>query len=241
VHGKQKAYLELVEKRKECGLCGTALTNPSRCEGGVHDNTGHIGPWTQWQGNLHADLMLIAQDWGGTEYYIQYRGKEEDTNITNKRVCELLTSIGVSIELPNRDGERMLFFTNAVLCFRPGLLTTGPQIKSRCFTNCSTAFLRPQVELVNPKVVVTLGRMAYRSLMTAYGKKPKERMREAVTEAVELTEGTCLVPVFHPGNNGTRSRSFENQKQDWQRVRNALADRDSSLLRVPAASVPRRD
>jgi DNA polymerase len=34
----------------------------------VYDNQGHIGPWTQWQGNLNAELMIVGQDWGGTEY-----------------------------------------------------------------------------------------------------------------------------------------------------------------------------
>ena len=165
--------------------------------------------------------MVIAQDWGGTEYYIGCKGLEKDTNTTNKRVCELLASVGIRIQLPKQTHEGPLFFTNAVLCLRPGLLT-GPPIESRCFANCSEAFLRPQVELVNPRVVLTLGRMAYRSLMTAYGLKPKERMREAVNETVELTKHTWLVPVFHPGNNGTRSRSFEKQKEDWQRVKGIL-------------------
>ena len=145
---------------------------------------------------------------------------EEDTNTTNRRVCELLTSIGISIQLPQQSRNSALFFTNSVLCLRPGRLT-GP-IKSHWFTNCSTNFLRPQVELVNPKVVVTLGHMAYRSLLKAYSLRPKPKMRDAVQEIVRLPGGSVLVPVFHPANNGTRSRSFEVQKGDWQRVRLAL-------------------
>ncbi len=31
------------------------------------------------------------------------------------------------------------------------------------------AFLRPQIELVNPKVVATLGFKAYRAVLSAYG------------------------------------------------------------------------
>jgi uracil-DNA glycosylase family 4 len=164
--------------------------------------------------------MVIAQDWGGVDYFIDHKGLEEDTNTTNKRVCGLLSSIGISIQLPQQTRNSALFFTNSVLCLRPGRLT-GP-IKTRWFTNCSTTFLRPQVELVNPKVVVTLGHMAYCALLKAYSLTPKPRMREAVQEIVRLPGGNLLVPVFHPGNNGTRSRSFENQKADWQRVRIAL-------------------
>jgi uracil-DNA glycosylase family 4 len=219
---KQERYSKLVEKRKDCRLCGPlGLTNPSECEGGVYDNTGHIGPWTQWQGNLDARVMVIAQDWGGKVYYVNHRGLEEDDNTTNRRIRELLASVNIQIKLPpEQQDEGPLFFTNAVLCLKPGLLT-GP-VKSSWFSNCATNFLRPQVELVNPKVVVTLGYMAYRSLMRAYALPHKALMREAVQESVRLPRGNVLVPMYHPGNNGTRSRSFENQKTDWQHVRKAL-------------------
>jgi len=75
---------------------------------------------------------------------------------------------------------------------------------------------------VNPKVIATLGYMAYAALLNAYGIRPRERMREAVRDTLLLPGGNALVPVYHPGNNGSRSRSFEHQKADWQRVRQAL-------------------
>lgn len=218
---KRQQYAELVAKRKACRLCAShGLTNPSVCKRGVYDTTGHIGPWSQWQGNLDAELMVIAQDWGGVEYFIDFKGLEQDKNATNRRICDLLFSIDISIDLPRQSRNSVLFFTNSVLCLRPGRLT-GP-IKARWFHNCSTSFLRPQVELVNPKVIVTLGYMAYRALLRAYEIRPKQRMREAVQETIRLPGGNTLVPVYHPGNNGSRSRSFEHQKGDWQRVRQAL-------------------
>lgn len=219
---KQIAYSQLVTMRKACGRCeGLGLTNPSICKGGVYDTHGHIGPWTRWQGNLAADLMVIGQDWGGTEYYIEHHGLEEDINPTNKRLRDLLASIGIQIGLPQQpQRESPLFFTNSILCLRRGRLTGT--INLRSFSNCATAFLRPQVELVNPKVVATLGYVAYRSLLKAYGMQPKPRMRDAAQEVVELPTGASLVPVYHPGNNGTRSRTFEEQKLDWQRVQVAL-------------------
>jgi uracil-DNA glycosylase family 4 len=164
--------------------------------------------------------MVIGQDWGGVDYYIEHKGLEDDTNTTNRRLCALLSSIGISIDLPRQSRNSVLFFTNAVLCLRPGRLT-GP-IKSQWFRNCSTSFLRPQVELVKPKVIVTLGYMAYSALLDAYAIRPRQLMREAVQDTLLLPGGNALVPVYHPGNNGSRSRSFEQQKTDWQRVRRAL-------------------
>jgi uracil-DNA glycosylase family 4 len=164
--------------------------------------------------------MVIAQDWGGEVYYIKHKGLEKDDNTTNRKVCELLESVNIQIRLPfETQDDRPFFFTNAVLCLKPGLLT-GP-VKWSWFNNCGREFLRPQVELVNPKVVVTLGYRAYHSLMKAYALPRKALMREAVQESVRLPGGNVLVPVYHPGNNGTRSRSFEDQKIDWQRVKKA--------------------
>ena len=222
IMSKQERYAKLVERRKACGLClSTGLTNPSKCEGGAYDQTGHIGPWTQWQGNLNARVMVIAQDWGGKDYYVKHKGLEEDNNATNRQVCKLLESVNIQIRLPREtQDDRPLFFTNAVLCLKRGLLTGS--VKSSWFNNCGSAFLRPQVELVNPKVVVTLGYRAYDALMKAYARPRKALMREAVKSIEELPGGSVLVPVYHPGNNGTRSRSKDDQKNDWQRVRNAL-------------------
>ena len=50
----------------------------------------------------------------------------------------------------------------------------------------------------------------------------KLNMREAVQEEVQLTEHTWLVPVYHPGSNGSLSRTDDEQKVDWQRVKKYL-------------------
>jgi hypothetical protein len=70
--------------------------------------------------------------------------------------------------------------------------------------------------------IVTLGYMAYGALLNAYGIRPRQRMREAVQDTLLLLGGSALVPVYHHGNNGSRSRTFEHQKADWQRVRQAV-------------------
>jgi hypothetical protein len=76
---------ELVAKRKECRLCEAHdLTNPGVYKNGAYDMSGHIGPWTQWQGKLDADLRVMVQDWGGVEYFFEHKGLEEDTNTTKR-------------------------------------------------------------------------------------------------------------------------------------------------------------
>ncbi len=102
---KQAQYPQLVQKRKACRLC-IDLTNPSVCENGVYDQEGHIGPWTRWQGNLNAELMVIGQDWGGEDFYITHQGKGNDENATNKTICELLALIAMlTLSYPDKNGK----------------------------------------------------------------------------------------------------------------------------------------
>src|SRR6476620_11489577 len=149
-------YHELVADRKKCVLCaGLKMANPSNIECGKYDSD-QIGPWTQWHGNLSAELMIVGQDWGGVDYFVDQEGIEDDDNITNINLQMLLASIGYEIALPlERPKPAALFFTNAVLCLKPGRLTGS--VRSGCFRNCGVEFLKPQIDLVQPKVVVTLG------------------------------------------------------------------------------------
>jgi|SRR5947209_10565845 len=223
IDGKHKRYAELIAARKACDICAPLnLTNPSRCQDGRYDDNGHIGPWTQWQGNLNAELMIVGQDWGGVDYYVDHEGIErDDRNITNKNLVQLLAGIGITIPLLGHTGPNPLYFTNAALCLRPGGLTGD--INAKSFTNCGPRFLRQQIELVNPKVVVTLGHHAYKALFKSFGLQPAPLMRKAILRDVEtLPNGSVVVPVYHCGNNGQRSRPLAMQKEDWKRVRGVL-------------------
>ncbi|HEY1802240.1 MAG TPA: uracil-DNA glycosylase family protein [Terriglobales bacterium] len=217
---KQLQYSQLVKNRKVCCLCAPDLVNPNECEEGVFDQAEHIGAWSRWQGNLDASLMIIGQDWGGADFYVKYEGLGNDENSTNRSIRDLLKSIDISIELPQVGAMGSLFFTNSILCLRRSGLT-GPT-KSSWFKNCSKKFLLPQIELVASNVIATLGYKAYCSVMYAFGLPAKPKMENAVLETIRLQNGSLLVPLYHPGRLGRVSRTFEDQKLDWQRVRSAL-------------------
>jgi DNA polymerase len=217
---KNERYRSLVENRKACHICiPLDMINPSRFEGGQYD-TSHIGPWTQWYGCHDADIMIVGQDWGGREYFKDKRGQEPADNPTNVTLQFLLESIGYEISLPTEPHKTArLFFTNAVLCLKPGRLTGS--VKTRCFTNCGVNFLKPQIEIIRPKVVVTLGFMAYKAVMRAYNRQAKKTMRQTIG-TVETLGSTILVPVYHCGYYGLLSRPLVQQKSDWQLVLTAL-------------------
>lgn len=213
-------YAELVARRKVCRACAE-LTNPSTVDDGAFDSD-HIGPWSRWQGNLSADLMVIGQDWGDTRYFRRFKGLDEDRNPTNRTLMSLLQSTGLIIGPPSSAGSNSrVFFTNAVLCLKEGGLQ-GP-VRAAWFQNCAP-FLRRQVEIIAPRVVATLGEHALQAVRQAFG-LPRQNLASAVADAEGeiLVGNTRLIAVYHCGARVLNShRSIDAQMQDWTRIGNAL-------------------
>jgi hypothetical protein len=112
----------------------------SACNDGAYDSD-QIGPWSLWQGNLKAELVVVGQHWGDTRYFLTNKGRELAHNPTNETLVKLLRSIGIDIAAPNsEDGQSgCCFFTNAVLCLRQGGLQA--KVKPEWFMNCGSRFL----------------------------------------------------------------------------------------------------
>jgi len=219
---KEIAYRNLVQSRKICHLC-EGLTNPAEYDNGMFDSD-HIGPWSRWQGNLNAQLMIIGQDWGDTGYFRRYGGHERDNNPSNKTIRELLASIEIPIPPPSsRVGSlSSIFLTNAILCLKEGGL--GGDVKQDWFNNCGHHYLKPLIEIISPKVVVSLGKYAYEIICRLYN-LPKTSFRDAVDrkEGEPLSKGVVLLPVYHCSPRVLHThRGIAQQKFDWQRIKFAL-------------------
>lgn len=216
------AYTALVRARKACRTC-PALVNPAACDGGVYDSD-QIGPWSLWQGNLNTELVIVGQDWGDTRYFLMSNGRGSAHNPTNETLAKLLRSIGIDITAPNSEDGRSgrCFFTNAVLCLKQGGLQA--KVKPKWFMNCGSRFLRPTIDLIAPKAVVSLGEWAYRGIMAAYG-VPLIAVRSAVErpDGFLLAGGTPHFPMYHCGARILNThRPMERQLKDWERVRSVL-------------------
>jgi len=219
---KKQVYNALVKDRKNCSLC-QGLTNPSTCAGGAYDSD-QIGPWSKWQGNLDAKLMVIGQDWGDIGYFLKNKGNDKDNNPSNKTLQKLLNSAGIEIPPPSSADKQqpVIFLTNAILCLKEGGMSG--KVKQEWFNTCGKHFLKPQIEIVRPKVIVSLGRYAYRSICRLYG-LPEIRFREAVDkrDGFPLHNGMLFFAMYHcsPLVLNTH-RSLDQQKIDWERLTNAL-------------------
>ncbi len=220
---REAAYAGLVADRKSCRKC-LGLENPSRFCDGKFDSD-HLGPWTLWQGNIQSKLLVVGQDWGDTAYFERNRGRDLASNPTNKVLRDLLSIAGIRAELPSAtdSGAGEVFLTNAILCLKEGGLQA--KVDPSWFVNCGDAFLRPTIELINPRVVVTLGQHAYKTICQVF-RLPQLRFREAVdADPIELKPGCRLAPVYHCGVRILNThRPLSKQQRDWVRVRRAMEE-----------------
>jgi DNA polymerase len=104
-------------------------------------------------GYRHAEWMLVGEAPGAEE---DARG-EPFVGQAGKLLDNMLASIGLT-----RQGEtpQSVFIANVLKCRPPGNRNPEPEEVARC-----APFLRRQVELVDPKVVLVMGRFAAQALL----------------------------------------------------------------------------
>ncbi|MBA3439607.1 MAG: uracil-DNA glycosylase [Pyrinomonadaceae bacterium] len=120
-----------------------------------------------------------------------------------------------SINLPRTE----IFITNAVLC-NPRTSTGANRTPTDCeAANCSD-FLRRQIEIIDPPVIATLGRVALAALRRI--EYHALSLRDAVGSVHEWNK-RLLVPLYHPSPQVLASHRREAaQLRDYRQVARAL-------------------
>jgi DNA polymerase len=124
-------------------------------------------------------------------------------------------SLLASIELTRDE----IFITNAVLC-SPRKPSGANDKPTRSETRNCSAFLRRQIELINPPVVATLGAVALDALKLI--EAHDYQLREA-TARIMRWNGRLLVPLYHPSPQVIITvRTLEEQKRDFRSILRAI-------------------
>jgi DNA polymerase len=115
-----------------------------------------------------------------------------------------------------------IFITNAVLCNPRKLSGANRKPTTLEVLNCSE-FLRRQIEIINPRVVVTLGAVSLAALRSV--EYHDLSLRQAAGQIHEWN-GRLLVPVYHPSPQVLASHRREDaQLQDYKVIARALVSR----------------
>lgn len=191
---KDRAFSDLVNEVRSCTLC------PRMC--------GSTRVLSFAAGNSNSRVMFIGEApgrLGADQTGIPFHGDVAGTNFEN-----LLSSAGISRE--------QIYISNAALCNPKDDYGNNGTPKPDEILNCSS-FLRRQIELVDPAVVVTLGSVALRA--TSNIDTHCLTLREAVRTATKWF-GRILIPLYHPGQRAMMHRSMANQRSDYQFIAETL-------------------
>jgi uracil-DNA glycosylase family 4 len=159
-------------------------------------------------GPLDAPLLFIGEApgrLGADESGIPFHGDQAGHNFE-----ELLDRVGLS--------RYAVAVTNSVLCNPRDFSGTNATPTSEEIRNCSD-HLRRQVDIIERKIVVTLGATALKAveMIEHHGLELSKSVRTCVRWYRRL-----LVPLYHPGQRAMIHRSFANQLADYQFVAEQL-------------------
>lgn len=190
MHSVDQSFDKLVQEVKSCDLC-VRMKNSRRIFG-------------RSAGPLSASIMFIGEApgrLGADDTQIPFHGDRAGENF------ERLIS-HVSLD------RYSVFVSNAVLCNPRDEKGNNASPSRMEISNCS-GYLRRQIELVDPKIVVTLGATALEAL------KLVEKHSLSIGDHVRTSHnwfGRQLIPLYHPGQRALLHRSFANQLSDYQFV-----------------------
>lgn len=156
------------------------------------------------EGNPEARILLIGEAPG---FHEDTQGKPFVGN-SGKFLTQLLESAGLKRE--------DVFITNVVKHRPPGNRDPLPDEMAAC-----AHFLHRQIEIIDPDVIVTLGRFS----MSIYF--PGERIGRIHGQPKEVN-GRFIVPMYHPAaalHNGALRPDLE---ADFQKLPRLLAERDKA-------------
>jgi len=162
---------------------------------------------TRWnavfgEGSEKAELLFVGEA----------PGEEEDMQGRPfvGRAGKLLDHLIEKIGLERKD----VYICNVLKCRPPNNRDPEPQEAGAC-----EAFLRAQIEIVSPKVICTLGRHAYNTLL-----KKDERITKIRGVFTEY-RGIKVLPTYHPSfllrNQGAMKDAYE----DMDKVKEFLQQR----------------
>jgi len=152
-------------------------------------------------GNYNSEILFIGEAPGATEDKcgIPFCGA------AGKFLNEMLAEIGL-----NRED---IFITNTVKCRPPA--NRDPEEAEKNI--CTSTYLDRQIELINPKMIVCLGRHAATYMIP--GMPP---ISQSHGHAYKRPNGKIYLPLFHPAAALYNGSLRETLKEDFKKIPNII-------------------
>jgi len=154
-------------------------------------------------GSIESKIMFIGEAPGFNEdkQGVPFCGA------AGKILDELLAGVGIK--------RNDVYITNILKCRPPKNRDPKPEEISLC-----TPYLEKQIEIINPKVICSLGRYSMKFIFEKYGLKEKlepiSKIHGKIFEIQNLFQEIKIIPFYHPAVATYNPHMKEILKRDFQ-------------------------
>ena len=177
---------------------------------------GRSAVLSELNGSVDARIMFIGEApgrKGADRTRVPFSGDQSGANLDR-----FLSSINLT--------RKEIFITSAALCNPRSESGANRKPTQKELLNCSS-FLRRTIELVDPRVIVTLGSVALEALKRI---QYHELSLKTAAAQIHAWNGRVLVPIYHPSPQVLASHRREaEQLRDYQMVRKAVTRINADL------------
>lgn len=226
---KRKQFEKFIKELRKCDKC-INLNCQNKSLINIYQDydfcTNIPSIWTDWFNRLNSKVMIIGQDWGPYNDMKKFNVLLDKNKSNWKEIIELEKSNTKKI-LENYIKESSIgkyslddmFITNAIMCARQGDSYRGNNIDLKKSTiNCSEYLLK-QIEIVKPKVVLTLGYYPLLSLSKTLGFKIDKTLTESIKNNPEIKMSDfVIIPLYHPVAQIAKEEQLERYKRIWKYI-----------------------
>jgi uracil-DNA glycosylase family 4 len=192
---KEQLFKELVNEAAGCTLC------PAMC--------GRSAVLSELNGSVDARIMFIGEApgrKGADRTRVPFSGDQSGANLDR-----FLNSINLTRE--------EIFITSSALCNPRSESGANRRPTQKELSNCS-GFLRRTIEIINPRVIVTLGSVALEAIKRI---QYHELNLKTASAQVHSWNERVLVPIYHPSPQVLASHRREaEQLRDYEVVAKAV-------------------
>jgi DNA polymerase len=192
---KEQRFNELVNDAAGCTLC------PAMC--------GRSAVLSELNGSPDARIMFIGEApgrKGADRTRVPFSGDQSGANFDR-----YLGSINLT--------RKEIFITSAALCNPRSESGANRKPTQKELSNCAS-FLRRTIELVDPRVIVTLGSVALEALKRI---QYHELSLKTAAAQIQSWNNRVLVPIYHPSPQVLASHRREaEQLRDYEVVTKAV-------------------
>lgn len=153
------------------------------------------------EGNISSKLVLVAQAPG----YMEDREERMFIGPSGKKLDELFTDVDID--------RQEMFMTNILRCMLPNYRRPRQNEINAC-----TPYLDREIELINPKIIGTLGYFAARYMFKQYSINNKLKFPDVCGKIFSVKEKK-IIPLRHPAALLYNDSLYKEMAKNYRKLR----------------------